>query len=426
MSVVKIDSTGVLVVDGKKVFPIGFSEPPPVGAKASSGRPALDELSVNGGNFVRTGPADFGHGEWGLGQIDAQIAKVKARLDEAAKHGVKCWLYLGTVPNLPPRATGAPPAPKEQLLERIVNAFKGHAALGAYKGFDEPANATPPIGQAGLVRAYKKIRALDPNHPIVIIQAPRKSADALKPYRPAFDVTGVDIFPISNPPTKHSDSANRDLSVVGDMTKKMTAAAGTKPVWTTLQIAWSGVIFHPRAAPKPPPVVPCFPSLDEERLMAYDAIVNGARGLMFFGGHLLQVCRPDDAKLGWNWAFWRRTLRPVVSELASEAVQPALLAPNARDAIAVTGAKDVGLVARRAAGHLYVIAVKRGPSGSRVNFAGLPKRLKAGDVLNEYVQMPAPPPIRNDSQVLRPVTVANGAFSDWFRGHDVHVYRFKL
>ena len=45
--------------------------------------------------------------------------------------------------------------------------------------------------------------------------------------------------------------------------------------------------------------------------MAYQAIVNGARGLTFFGGHLTQVATPADAKAGWNWTFWERVLRPL-------------------------------------------------------------------------------------------------------------------
>ena len=64
--------------------------------------------------------------------------------------------------------------------------------------------------------------------------------------------------------------------------------------------------------------------------MAYEAIVNGARGLVFFGGHLTQVCTPADAKAGWNWTFWNRVLRPLVVELNSPEIRPALLAPNAK------------------------------------------------------------------------------------------------
>src|SRR5205814_756775 len=82
-----------------------------------------------------------------------------------------------------------------------------------------------------------------------------------------------------------------------------------KPVWATLQIAWSGVL--------PPAHVPRFPTLLEERFMAYQAIVAGARGLAFFGGHLTQLMRPADVQSGWNWAFWERVLKPRITEPGS-------------------------------------------------------------------------------------------------------------
>ena len=119
----------------------------------------------------------------------------------------------------------------------------------------------------------------------MIIQAPRSTVAQLAPYRPAFDITGADIFPIAYPPGEHSDLPNKDISVVGDVTRKMVRAAGGKPVWMTLQIAWSGTVTSARK----PNVVPRFPTLHELRFMAYQAIVCGARGLMFFGGHLTQA-----------------------------------------------------------------------------------------------------------------------------------------
>jgi hypothetical protein len=117
-------------------------------------------------------------------------------------------------------------------------------------------------------------------------------------YRPAFDVTGADIYPVAYPPGEHSDLANKDISVVGDVTQKMLQAAVGKPIWMTLQIAWSGVT----PSQQWPGLVPRFPTLHEERFMAYQAIINGARGLIFFGGHLTQVMRPRDAQAGWNWS----------------------------------------------------------------------------------------------------------------------------
>ena len=110
------------------------------------------------------------------------------------------------------------------------------------------------------------------------------------------------------------------------MAYKMDEASGGKPFWITLQIAWSGVAPSKEA----PDLVPCFPTLKQERFMAYQAIVNGARGLIFFGGHMTEVWTPDDAQLGWNWTFWRQVLRPVVHELTSSELMPALLVPNAK------------------------------------------------------------------------------------------------
>src|SRR5436305_12702613 len=93
----------------------------------------------------------------------------------------------------------------------------------------------------------------------------------------------------------------------------------------TLQIAWSGVV----TSQKNPRHVPRFPTLQAERFMAYQAIVNGARGLVFFGGHLTQIATPADAAAGWNWTFWNRVLRPLVEELRSAELAPALVAPVA-------------------------------------------------------------------------------------------------
>ena len=256
-------------------------------------------------------------------------------------------------------------------------------------------------------------------------QAPLGTTASLTPYRPAFDITGADIYPVAYPPGQHSDLPNKDISVVGDMTKKMVTVAGGKPVWMTLQIAWSGIT----PGQQHPEIVPRFPTLLEERFMAYQAIVNGARGLIFFGGQLTQVMRPRDAQLGWNWTFWDLVLRPLLVELTSPSVLPALMAPAAGAVSA--SASDVQVATRQAGSTLYVIAVRTGGATSRVTLSGLPPRqggaaLAAGQVLFEYAQDPLPPPIKPGSQQFRYVQVSSGSFKDWFGPHDVHVYRFNL
>jgi hypothetical protein len=419
LSTVAIDATGCLVIDGQKVFPIGLSEAPPLGGKTRDGRDAWAEVASAGANFIRTGLR-----EWNLQQIDNQIAAERARMDAAAAHGLYCWPRLGNAGNLPPPAADGQPSVNEQLLVKIANGLKTHAALGAYKGVDEPAWGGTPA--AGLARARTRLRAIDADHPIVITQAPLGTVASLVPYRPAFDITGADIYPVAYPPGQHSDLPNKDISVVGDVTKKMINAAGAKPVWMTLQIAWSGITPNQQR----PDLVPRFPTLQEERFMAYQAIVNGARGLIFFGGQLTQVMRPRDAQLGWNWTFWELVLRPLLVELTSPSVLPALIAPVAQAAVTASAA-DVELTARRSGDFLHVIAVRRGGTTSRVTVSGLPPRqggaqLTAGQVMFEYAQDPLPPPIQVDKQQFRYVKVENGSFKDWFGPHDTHVYRFNL
>ena len=424
MSRVTIDGpTGALRIAGKKVFPLGLSNPPPLGGTTPGGIDGLKEVADGGITFIRTG-----RGTWTAGELAQQVAAERAQLDAAAAHGLHCWLYLGELPNLPARAAGPQSSAREQMLSTIAGSLKEHPGLGAYKGVDEsrnPFRGANWIRPEGLVRAARRLKTLDPNHPLVIIQAPRSTVAQLTPYRPAFDITGADIFPIAYPPGEHSDLQNKDISVVGDVTRKMVRAAGAKPVWMTLQIAWSGTVTSARK----PNVVPRFPTLHELRFMAYQAIVCGARGLMFFGGHLTQTARPVDARAGWNWTFWEQALRPLVQELSSTAVAPALVAPAG--AAVRASASDIDLVTRREGRFLYLLAARRGSATSRVGFTGLPKKLdgspiRGGQVLFEYVQVPPPPPIGAGRQELRSVGVANGAFRDWFGPHDVHVYRFSL
>ena len=336
-------------------------------------------------------------------------------MDAAVSHGMFCWPRLGNAGNLPATAG----SPEEQILLKLANGLKTHDGLAAWKGSDEPAWGGIPA--AGLTRARTKLRTVDPDHPVVIIQAPLQPVATLTPYRPAFDVTGADIYPVGYPPGAHSDLANKDISVVGDIAKKMVVAAGTKPIWMTLQVAWSGVT----PSDQRPDLVPRFPSLFDERFMAYQAIVNGARGLVFFGGQLTQVMRPRDAQLGWNWTFWEQVLRPLLVELTSPSVLPALTAPVAQTAVTAS-ASDVELTARQTGATLHVIAVRRGGATSRVTFAGLPATVSGGQVMFEYTQDPLPPPIQPAKQQFRSVQVAGGSFKDWFGPHDAHVYRFNV
>ena len=107
---------------------------------------------------------------------------------------------------------------------------------------------------------------------------------------------GVDIYPITYPPGNHSDLPNKQISLVADWTKIIKQAAGAKPVWMTLQIAWAGTATPGKTLR--------FPTFPQQRYMAYAAIINGARGINFQGGERPLSLTERDLKLGWNWTYW--------------------------------------------------------------------------------------------------------------------------
>ena len=168
--------------------------------------------------------------------------------------------------------------------------------------------------------------------------------------------------------------------------------------------------------------MPRFPSLHDERFMTYQAIANGARGLNYFGGHITQIASPEDSALGWNWAFWEQTLRPVVRELASPELQVALVAPDVKPGVK-TATAGMELVTRRTTNYVFVIAVRRGGTTSRVTFtacrsARTEAPIATGRVLFEYEQRPLPPPVEPGATATGTIDVEDGAFTDWFAPHD--------
>ena len=312
-------STGNLIVSGKRVFPIGLSDPPPLdGVAPESGLNAWAEIASAGVTFTRN------YTVWTNDAAAEQILSVAQQLDAASKHGLQLWLALAGVDN---------DLSHQPLLNKVVNTLKGHPGLGAWKGADEPAHGRVPV--AGLVAVHNHLRTLDPDHPLVIIQAPRGpapkaggndtrlTAAAVAPYAAACDIHGVDIYPVSKPPGTHAGGppVNTDISVVGDMTAIIAKATGRKAIWMTLQISWSGVF-------PPHPVV--MPTLQQARFMAYDAIIAGARGLFFFGGQYKQVMNAADRQHGWNWTYWKNVQRPLLEELSGADHAPALTAPDLR------------------------------------------------------------------------------------------------
>lgn len=386
---VRIQNDGVLTFDGRRAFPIGFTTAPAPGTTAPSGADSYQELATNGVVFNRCGTS----AKWGPG-AEAALDKMLA---QSAKTGMLCAIYIPDLTVINPGDT-----PKENELRRVVTKYRTHKAVAFWKGADEPEWGKVPVEK--LKRFYEIVHEVDPNHPVWITQAPRGSVESLKPYNAVYDVGAIDVYPISYPPGVHSDIPNKSLSMVGDYGKRIAdVTAGTgKPFWMVLQICFSGVT-------KPGKTLR-FPTLSEERYMSYESVIEGARGLLYFGGNVEACWNEEDRKLGWNWTFYKRVLKPVLDEFKPDGpLYPALIAPDSNIPVEVEGGNGIEYRVREAPGAVYLIAAKREGDTARVKFSGLPRDVTTGDLLYEEP---------------RKVTAKDGSFSDWFGPNEVHVYRF--
>jgi len=384
-----IDSHGVLVLGGKKIFPIGFTMPPPPDGRTPEGKDAMAELREAGANFLRTGPMGTA---WNNDALELE----QRYQDAAARNQMHCLVNLRELGSLDEKASA-----REEQLRALVTRFRAHPGMGVWKHVDEPEWGKHPIPP--MLRATKIIRELDPAHPIEITHAPRGTVDSLRPYNVTTDIVATDIYPIGYPPGGHSLLPNKEMSMVGDYTQRMKMLASpSMSIWMTLQIAWSGVI-------KPGKTLR-FPTFSEERFMTYQAIINGTRGLLYFGGHIPKAMTTEDARLGWNWRYWRRVLRPVIEEIGEASpLHPALLAPDSPRVITTGDAKGIEFCLRETDGTLFLLACSRGNETASVTFSGLPEVNGEAEVMFE-------PP--------RTVPVMNGVLKDWFGPFEVHVYKF--
>jgi hypothetical protein len=355
----------------------------------------------------------------------------------AAAHGMRCCPWMGwALSNFDPGDKK-----KEAELKQIIDAFRESPGMGLWKGADEPewgnehdAKKSTPEQVANVARI---IHENDPNHPIWLVQAPRGTVASMKRYNDGWDIGGIDIYPVSYPPGVHTLEKNKDLSMVGDWTRFMREVAGPKPYWMTLQIAFSGVA-------KPGKTLR-FPTFPEQRFMAYEAIINGSRGLTYFGGGIPQTLNERDRALGYNWTYWDRIMVPLLQEIGPKSpIEPALIAADSKirltvapelppkrkvatkaeeenknaggpaqyvqDQAGAADAKAIEWLVREAGKDVYVLAcMKAGPT-IHVRFTGLPSDCGKGDVVFEEP---------------RTVEAKDGSFSDWFGPYEVHVYKFS-
>ena len=359
-SVVTVNADRVLMLNGRKVFPIGFFSGPPINGQTPSGGDALQELRDAGALIYKM----IQTGNWNSQMISDQ----QAALDWAAQHDMYCWVNLRELSYFSAGATNT-----SAMLRQVVDTFRNHRALGVWANQDEA--WWGGVSVASLSNGYYLIKQEDTNHPVIQNHAPRGTVADLQPYNVAADILSLDIYPVtasgvaSNPPI-----TNTQISQVGDWTQVLSQVAnGQKEYWLIEQIAFSGTT--------PPARTLVFPTFTQSRFMAYQAIINGARGLMFFGGNVVATLNATDAPFGWDWTFWTNVLKPLVLELGDYGMLTnALVATNSTLPITMSGttAPDLEFCVREVPPYIYILASKREGTNINVTFSGLPLWARTG------------------------------------------------
>lgn len=249
-----------------------------------------------------------------------------AELDRAQRAGMMGWISV-------PLQLG----PDHENVRKAVEAAKDHPALavwegpdevvwhftaysglhrsGVYKQSDEWWQQTPFAVERSEAEAKKiltplraaaqMIRRTDRRRlPIWINEASRSDMKFIREYIDDIDITGCDIYPIN----KTATDSQHLPGVVGYYTQRFLRIGRGKPVWMVLQaFSWHSLSPNERQL--------IYPTFAESRLMAYAAIANGAKGVLYWGS----VTLPKDTP-------FRQSLSALASEL--HALQPFLTAPE--------------------------------------------------------------------------------------------------
>jgi hypothetical protein len=376
---VNIDNDGMIKIDDQRTFIIGSYHLPKSEAPYA-------ELANAGFNLVRS-------------------AATNEALDAAHEHGLKVWYGIGAVDLDNERES-------REKLTQSVEAFKSHPALLARETVDEPAwtwnEAGARVAPKPIIDAYKLAKSIDPNHILYLNHAPVNLVSTMQKYNAGTDIVACDIYPVIPhgirpmfalfPDGIQGDLLNTSISQVGEYADKMRRVAGPdKPMFIILQ-GFSWEMLRKEEERDSSKIL--YPTWDQSRFMAYDAIIHGANGILYWGTSYTPQPSP----------FWS-DLKRVTAELSSlkhvlAAKQFSLELEKTYHELGHSIDAGVEVLLKKVDGEIFVFAANADRNPVKVTLAGLPAALSL-DVFNEN----------------RSVAMNAGAFTDTFEPFAVHVYR---
>ncbi len=268
-------------------------------------------------------------------------------------------------------------AAEEAALRERVRAFRDHPALFAYYMWDEPELRPMLVERSD--RLYEIVAEEDPYHPCIMLN---DTIPGIHEYRNGGDILMPDPYPLFH----QGSLAGRPIEYTSKfMLACREASRGKKAWWVTPQ-AFDYYMNKQNSRP---------PNLTELRNQQLQAIINGARGILWY----TYSHRYNYEELDFGVPFVGRE---------AAALRDALLAPEQRDRVSWEAEEKhhIQATVRLAGGHTYLFAVNTRTTAQDVAFTLRDRGVKELFVVSEG----------------RSVTVAEGSFRDRFEPYGGHIY----
>ena len=372
------DEDGMLTIKDERKFIIGSYHLPKTATPFKT-------LASNGYNYVRVNNA--------------------AEMDIADENGLYTWIYTNSITN----------EKEDEDIKRIstlVNQLKDHPALLFWEIEDEPAftwnSAEPRVLPGQMQETYDFIKQIDPEHLIITNHGPVNLISTLQKYNSSTDLVACDVYPVVPhgivpsyalyPDGLQGDLLNPYISQVGEYVDKMKKVVKeSKPIFMVLQ-GFSWEMLKPEE--KRDSTMILYPTYEESRFMAYNAIVHGANGIIYWGTNYTPQPSAfiDD-------------LNKVTMELTE--MQDVLAAPGidlkiTKEYHELMYSVDTGVefITKIINDETYLISVNSDKNPVKVTFSGLDK-YKSVTVLKEN----------------RSIEINEGQFTENYKPFGVHIYK---
>ena len=383
---VYIDERNNTIVDGKPFFPIGWYGN--INAKQ------VAEIAESPFNCYLAYGADVQPKD-----------KMLVFLDTLQKSGMKLLFGLTDInPAAAKPRTWEGITGNNKVTSAIVKAYRNHPALLAWYTNDE----RPWPMAAAFQKYYNIIADADTGHPCYIVLCENGDYNY---FKNTTDIFGSDPYPIpwGSPAT-----------ICSYLEQSKAAVNNHKPVWWVLQaFAWyqyrtlgaNGAIVdndNLDRGREPSPIELLYgraPTYEEERCMAYLAIVHGAKGLLYY-------CYYDMRVLPQYKHMWSE-MKKIAAEVKS--ISPELMSGDDLGEILYSALPkaDVHSKVLRYKGHYYLIAVNAGDSSCHVTFDTKSVHIPSGYHVSAMFE--------NSRSCLG---YKSGKLTDDFKPYEAHVYDF--